>query len=287
MSSRGRLVALVFAGSLAAKKAVPLSRGTFPTDSPLFVGLPDNMCQSAHWGYLFKGKLRFTYKDHDEVISAGEAYYAPPGHTVECLAISRDGRKAVTGTFGGEMRIWDLKTGKETARYQAHQGACWWVDFSPDGIRRSLESSLSLKRDARGVVDGITAEDIGKFPDTNLAESLQRITGVSIDRVNGEGSRVTVRGFGPGYNLVTLNGRAMPTASIASIGQDQNGDFVTGNTRSFEFSNLASEGVNRLEVYKRQTQPIEDYYRRAGLLAEIQQEFRRIQEFLRNRTARS
>ena len=61
------------------------------------------------------------------------------------------------------------------------------------GIRSSLESSMSLKRDAQGVVDGIVAEDIGKFPDTNLAESLQRISGVSIDRSIGEGSR----GHGP------------------------------------------------------------------------------------------
>jgi TonB-dependent receptor len=118
------------------------------------------------------------------------------------------------------------------------------------GVRASLDRSIDLKRNAAGVVDGISAEDIGKFPDTNLAESLQRITGVSIDRVNGEGSKVTVRGFGPGYNLVTLNGRAMPTASIASIGQDQNGDFVSGTTRSFDFSNIASEGVSSLVVYK-------------------------------------
>ena len=54
-----------------------------------------------------------------------------------------------------------------------------------------------MKRDAIGVVDAINAEDIGKFPDTNLAESLQRITGVSIDRRNGEGALVTARGFGP------------------------------------------------------------------------------------------
>lgn len=118
------------------------------------------------------------------------------------------------------------------------------------GVRASLDRSIDLKRNSSGVVDGISAEDIGKFPDTNLAESLQRIPGVSIDRVNGEGSKVTVRGFGPGFNLVTLNGRAIPTASIASVGQDQNGDFVSGTTRSFEFSNIASEGVNRLEVYK-------------------------------------
>ena len=76
------------------------------------------------------------------------------------------------------------------------------------GIRGSLQSSMIQKRDAQGVSDGIIAEDIGKFPDTNLAESMQRITGVSIDRTAiGEGSRVTVRGVGPDFNLVTLNGR--------------------------------------------------------------------------------
>ncbi|MFN4222213.1 MAG: TonB-dependent receptor plug domain-containing protein, partial [Novosphingobium meiothermophilum] len=80
------------------------------------------------------------------------------------------------------------------------------------GIRASLTQALNIKRSAQGVVDAISAEDIGKFPDTNLAESLQRITGVSIDRSNGEGSTVTVRGFGPEFNLVLLNGRQMPTS---------------------------------------------------------------------------
>ncbi|MDH4051303.1 MAG: TonB-dependent receptor plug domain-containing protein, partial [Rubrivivax sp.] len=77
------------------------------------------------------------------------------------------------------------------------------------GIRKSLETSLEMKRSARGWVDGIVAEDIGKFPDTNLAESMQRISGVSIDRSLGEGSKVTVRGIGPDFNLVLLNGRQM------------------------------------------------------------------------------
>src|SRR5690606_41855117 len=72
------------------------------------------------------------------------------------------------------------------------------------GIRASLQASMDVKREAVGVVDAISAEDIGKMPDSNLAESLQRIPGVSIDRVNGEGSKVTVRGLGSGYNLVTL-----------------------------------------------------------------------------------
>src|SRR6185436_11898689 len=118
------------------------------------------------------------------------------------------------------------------------------------GLRGSLIASMNLKREAVGVVDAINAEDIGKFPDTNLAESLQRITGVSIDRVGGEGSRVTSRGFGPGFNLVTLNGRQMPTADVVVVGSGGDGEYGTFTSRSFDFSNLASEGVTGLEVYK-------------------------------------
>src|SRR5947208_2100555 len=87
-------------------------------------------------------------------------------------------------------------------------------DIVITGIRASLRQSMDIKKNAQGVVDAISAEEMGKFPDTNLAESLQRITGVSIDRSNGEGSFVTVRGFGPEYNLVLLNGREMPTSTL-------------------------------------------------------------------------
>lgn len=117
------------------------------------------------------------------------------------------------------------------------------------GVRASLDRAINIKRTSSGIVDAISAEDIGKFPDTNLAESLQRITGVAIDRNNGEGSEVTVRGFGGGFNLVTLNGRNLPAANVNVVGTD-NGDFATGTSRSFDFSNLASEGVSTLEVYK-------------------------------------
>jgi TonB-dependent receptor len=109
------------------------------------------------------------------------------------------------------------------------------------GIRGSLMQSAEIKRNSRGVVEAITAEDIGKFPDTNLAESLQRITGVSIDRERGEGQKVTVRGFGPQYNLVTLNGRQMPTHGGGSGSQEN---------RSFDFADLAAEAVSAVEVYK-------------------------------------
>jgi TonB-dependent receptor len=110
------------------------------------------------------------------------------------------------------------------------------------GIKASLQAAMDIKRDSAGVVDAISAEDMGKFPDTNLAESLQRITGVSISRSNGEGSQITVRGFGAENNMVTLNGRSMPAASTF------NGD--GGGSRAFDFANIASEGVSGVEVYK-------------------------------------
>ncbi len=111
------------------------------------------------------------------------------------------------------------------------------------GIRASLREAMDIKRDAQGVVDAISAEDIGKFPDTNLAESLQRITGVSIDRNSGEGSKVTVRGFGPDFNLVLLNGRQMPASELGSC-------CAAPASRSFDFANLAAEAVAGVEVYK-------------------------------------
>lgn len=103
------------------------------------------------------------------------------------------------------------------------------------GIKGSLVRSMNIKRDMSGVVDAISAEEMGKFPDTNLAESLQRITGITISRSNGEGSQITARGFGPEFNLVTLNGRQMAS---------------TGFTRSFNFENLSSEGVSELQTIK-------------------------------------
>ncbi|QGZ42314.1 TonB-dependent receptor [Pseudoduganella flava] len=103
------------------------------------------------------------------------------------------------------------------------------------GIRRSLMTSLDTKREGSGIVDAISAEDIGKFPDQNLAESLQRITGVSIDRAGGEGKQITVRGFGPDFNTVLVNGR-----QIASENEN----------RAFNFDTVSSDLVNSINVFK-------------------------------------
>ena len=107
------------------------------------------------------------------------------------------------------------------------------------GIRSSLIDAITIKRDNVGVMEAITAEDFGKFPDGNLAESLARVSGVGIDRSNLEGEGVAVRGFGPELNLVTLNGRQMPTVP----GQ-------WGGGRSFNFGDIASPGIAAVELFK-------------------------------------
>src|SRR6187399_1042198 len=118
------------------------------------------------------------------------------------------------------------------------------------GLRGSLKASMETKRDALGVVDAINAEDIGKFPDTNLAESLQRITGISIERRDGEGAQVTARGFGPQFNTVTLNGRQIPGAdAFGAPGQTPIGGVDVG-TRAFNFAQLAAEAISGIQVYK-------------------------------------
>lgn len=114
------------------------------------------------------------------------------------------------------------------------------------GIRGSLTNSAEIKRSESGVVDAITAEGIGRFPDTNLAESMQRIPGVSIDRRNNEGNQITVRGFGPSFNLVTLNGRQMPAAAT----QKQEGDSTAEQSRAFNFAEISADSVAGVNVYK-------------------------------------
>ncbi|WP_190276458.1 TonB-dependent receptor [Tsuneonella flava] len=103
------------------------------------------------------------------------------------------------------------------------------------GIRASQQASIDIKRNSVAVVDSIVAEDLGKLPDQNVAESLQRIAGVTIERNRGEGRFVTVRGFGPKFNAVTVNGRTLAT--------DNNG-------REFSFDVLPSEIISGADVYK-------------------------------------
>jgi TonB-dependent receptor len=156
--------------------------------------------------------------------------------------------KALFTIVGGMVLINPALVQKAGAQEQEAQGE-ELQEVVVTGLRGSLKASMETKRDAIGVVDAINAEDIGKFPDTNLSEALQRITGVSIDRRNGEGAVVTARGFGPQFNMVTLNGRQMPAADAFGNGTPTGGG-VAGNSRSFNFANLAAESISAVEVYK-------------------------------------
>ncbi|WP_181898339.1 TonB-dependent receptor [Alteromonas aestuariivivens] len=113
------------------------------------------------------------------------------------------------------------------------------------GIRASLKESLNTKRFSDAIVDAVSAEDIGKFPDENVAESLQRITGIQLNRGvdnaaddnfgSGEGTQVSVRGIRPDLNLIRFKGVSVAPNTI---------------DRNFDFSILAPELVNKLKVYK-------------------------------------
>jgi TonB-dependent receptor len=128
-------------------------------------------------------------------------------------------------------------------------------------FRQSLEQALNLKREAANVRDSIVAEDMGKMPDLNLAESIQRIPGVAISRDGGEGRNITLRGLGPQFTLVTLNGMEVPSATA---GLDSSGGVNRG--RSFDFNVFSSELFNRIDVNKSTTASIEE----GGLAGTVQ-----------------
>lgn len=111
------------------------------------------------------------------------------------------------------------------------------ADIVVTGIRGSLQRNLDIKRESSGVVDVISAEDIGKFPDSNVAASLQRLPGVSIQRngTRGEPQGITVRGFGGDFNETLVDGRRISTAS---------------GGRSVDFTTVGADFIGQLAVYK-------------------------------------
>lgn len=121
------------------------------------------------------------------------------------------------------------------------------------GLRASLESALNAKRQENGIVDVIKAEDMGKFPDTNLAESLQRVPGVVIDRDAGEGRNITVRGLGQDFTRVRING----IEGLATTGgTDSSGG--TNRGRGFDFNVFASELFSSLTVRKSSSADVDE-----------------------------
>ncbi len=125
-------------------------------------------------------------------------------------------------------------------------GAATVDDIVVTGFRSSLQQALNIKRREAGAVDAILAEDMADFPDQNLAEAIQRLPGVTIDRVNGQGTTISVRGLGSDFTRTRINGLEAQAAS----GGNRN--------RSFDFSMFASELFNSIKVRKTQSAEIEE-----------------------------
>ncbi|MBD5782472.1 TonB-dependent receptor [Pelagicoccus sp. NFK12] len=119
-------------------------------------------------------------------------------------------------------------------------------EFVVSGTRASLIKAREFKRESKIVSDSIVAEDIAKFPDLNLAESLQRLPGVAINREAGEGRRVSLRGLGPDFTRVQLNGMEV----LGNVDSPQDSRGQGSRDRAFDFNIFASELFNRLDVYK-------------------------------------
>jgi len=141
--------------------------------------------------------------------------------------------------FGTASALCLLLIAGPAAAQQAQEGPL--EEIVVTGIRGSLQQSLSSKRNADAIVDAITAEDIGKFPDKNVAESLSKLPGITVDRDFGEGERVAIRGTDPALNRTLLNGQTVASTDWFIL--DAPG-------RTFNYTVLAPEVVGRLEVYK-------------------------------------
>ncbi|WP_336963052.1 TonB-dependent receptor [Sphingobium aquiterrae] len=126
-------------------------------------------------------------------------------------------------------------------------------DIIVTGFRGSLENAIRIKKDAAGVVDAISAQDIADFPDANLADSLQRIPGISIERDGGEGRGITVRGLGGDFSRTRFNGlEAISATTGSTLGAGVN------RGRTFDYSVFASELFNSIVVNKTQSASVDE-----------------------------
>jgi iron complex outermembrane recepter protein len=158
---------------------------------------------------------------------------------LSCARLGLSGLALGSMAFSGQLYAADTATPSDSSL----------EEITVTGIRASLQQSLDIKRDASGIVDAISAEDIGKFPDSNLAAAMERVPGVTVTRsamtltgvggtsTTGDPTQITVRGFGPQFNETLFDGRQVPTA--------------TGNTgRGFNFGSIGSEFVSQVDVLK-------------------------------------
>jgi iron complex outermembrane receptor protein len=108
-------------------------------------------------------------------------------------------------------------------------------EITVTGIRAGIENAIAMKKTSSSIVEAVSAEDIGKLPDTSIAESLARLPGLTAQRLDGRAQSISIRGLGPDYNTVLLNGREQVS---------------TGDNRGVEFDQYPSEILSGVLVYK-------------------------------------
>ena len=156
----------------------------------------------------------------------------PAPHRLSLMALAASGLLCHATSHAQSAGAAPAAAASQPAPEPAEQNAVVVVT----GTRASLERALAIKRDAAVVQDSISATELGRFPDDNVADSLAHITGVSISRTaGGEGQYVSVRGLGPEYTLTTFNGRILGT---------------DGAGRDFAFDVLPSDIINGADVVK-------------------------------------
>ena len=158
-------------------------------------------------------------------------------------SISRDIKRVLYGSA--------VVAGLGSAGFAHAQTAPVVEEVVVTGIRYSLQQSIETKRDADGVIDVITAEDVGKFPDKNLAEALQRVPGVTVNREFGEGERINIRGTDFRLTKTLLNGHSLSTADWFILDQ-------LNTTRSFNYLLLPADIIGQTIVYKTSQADLEE-----------------------------
>lgn len=153
---------------------------------------------------------------------------------------------SLAALMGASAAVAQALPASEPVTQDAAQDATVVDEIVVTGFRSSLQQALNIKRREAGAVDAILAEDMADFPDQNLAEAIQRLPGVTIDRVNGQGTTISVRGLGSDFTRTRINGLEAQAAS----GGNRN--------RSFDFSMFASELFNSIKVRKTQSAEIEE-----------------------------
>ncbi len=149
---------------------------------------------------------------------------------VICLSVA-----AASAALAAAANSTDADTAATTTANPPSQGP-ELQEIVVTGLRASLEKSLDIKKNATVVLDSINSEELGRFPDADVADSLEHLPGITISRTTGgEGQKVSVRGFGPQYNIVTLNNRILATDDDA---------------RDLAFDVLPSEVISGADVLK-------------------------------------